>query len=134
MFLNCCKPEITFKCQTRLSDSFRLKELISTGYKFVVYKFQCGLFSEFCYGETIKHIENLRNTGVSPHLLLNRRSNQPITVLFAIIYFTVIMYLLLPPFSLIVTVWSLCLLFFIKFCFWLNDSPSKAMKNIFYFI
>ena len=42
--LNCCKLEIAFKCQTRLSNSFHYKDsipkdLISS----VVFKFQCGL-------------------------------------------------------------------------------------------
>ena len=42
--LNCCKLEIVFKCQTRLSNSFCYKDplpkaLISGA----VYKFQCGL-------------------------------------------------------------------------------------------
>ena len=45
--LNCCKLEIVFRCQTRLSNSFRYKdpipkELISG----VVYKFQCCLCNE----------------------------------------------------------------------------------------
>ena len=45
--LNCCKLEIVFRCQTRLSNSFRYKdpipkELISG----VVYKFQCRLCNE----------------------------------------------------------------------------------------
>ena len=45
--LNCCKLEIAFKCQTKLSNSFPFddpipKDLISG----VVYKFQCGLCNE----------------------------------------------------------------------------------------
>ena len=67
--LNCCKLEIVFKCQARLSNSFRYKEpipkdLISD----VVYKFQCGLCNESYYGERIRHLD-IRSgeyIGVSP--------------------------------------------------------------------
>ena len=50
--LNCCKLEIAFKCQTKLSNSFCykdpiLKDLIS-GF---VYKCQCGLRNKSYYGE-----------------------------------------------------------------------------------
>ena len=39
--LNCCKLEITFKCQTRLSNSFRFKDPIPKDLiPGVVYKFQ----------------------------------------------------------------------------------------------
>ena len=56
--LNCCKLEIVFKCQTRLSNSFRYKDpipkyLISG----VVYKFQCGLCNESYYGESIRLLD-----------------------------------------------------------------------------
>ena len=59
--LNCCKTEIVFKCQARLSHSFRYKDpvpkdLISG----VVYKFQCG--------ESIRHLDirSGEHIGVSP--------------------------------------------------------------------
>ena len=56
--LNSCKLEIVFKCQRRLSNSFRYKDpipkvLISVA----VYKFQCGLCNEFYYGESIRHLD-----------------------------------------------------------------------------
>ena len=56
--LNCCKLEIVFKWQTRLSHSFRHKDplpkdLISG----VVYKFQFGLCNEYYYGESIRHLD-----------------------------------------------------------------------------
>ena len=45
--LNCCELELVFKCQTRLSNSFRYKDPIpkdlTSG---VVYKFQCSLCNE----------------------------------------------------------------------------------------
>ena len=42
--LNCCKLEIVFKCQTRLSNSFRYKDPIPKDLiSGVVYKCQCGL-------------------------------------------------------------------------------------------
>ena len=67
--LNCCKLEIVFKCQTKLSNSFRFedpipKDLISG----VVYKFQCGLCNESYYGESIRHLDvrSGEHIGVSP--------------------------------------------------------------------
>ena len=56
--LNCCKLEIVFKCQTKLSNSFRYKypipkDLISG----VVYKFQCVLCNESYCGESIRHLD-----------------------------------------------------------------------------
>ena len=54
--LNCCKLEIVFKCQTRLSHSFRYKDPIPKDLiSGVVYKFQCGLCNESYYGEIIRH-------------------------------------------------------------------------------
>ena len=68
-FLNCSKLEIVFKCQARLSNSFRykdpiLKDLISG----VVYKFQSGLCNESYYGESIRHLDigSGEHIGVSP--------------------------------------------------------------------
>ena len=56
--LNCGKLEIVFRCQTRLSNSFRYKnpmpkDLISG----VVYKFQCGFCNKSCYGESIRRLD-----------------------------------------------------------------------------
>ena len=45
--LNCCKLEIVFKCQAKLSNSFRYKDPIPKDLiSGVVYKFQCGLCNE----------------------------------------------------------------------------------------
>ena len=61
--LNCCKLEIVFKCQARLSNSFRYKDPIPKDLiSGVVYKFQCGLCNESYYGESIRHLD----IGVSP--------------------------------------------------------------------
>ena len=55
--LNCCKLEIVFKCQTRLSNSFRYKEPIPKVIVFgVAYKIQCGLSNKSYYGEGIRHL------------------------------------------------------------------------------
>ena len=56
--LNCCKLEIVFKYQTRLSNSFcnkdpTPKDLISG----VVYKFQCGLCNKSYYRESIRNLD-----------------------------------------------------------------------------
>ena len=55
---NCCKLEIVFNSQIRLSNSFPYKypipkDLISGA----VYKFQCGLCNESYYGESIRHLD-----------------------------------------------------------------------------
>ena len=56
--LNCCKLEIVFKWQTRLSHSFRYKDPIPKDLiSGVVYKFQCGLCNESYYGESIRHLD-----------------------------------------------------------------------------
>ena len=67
--LNCCKLEIVFNSQIRLSNYFRYKDptpkdLISG----VVYKFQCGLCKGSCYGENIRHLDvrSGEHIGVSP--------------------------------------------------------------------
>ena len=67
--LNCCKLEIAFKCQTRLSDSFRYKDPIPKDLiSGAVYKFQCGLCNESYYGESIRHLDirSGEHIGVSP--------------------------------------------------------------------
>ena len=67
--LNCCKLQIVFKSQNELAKAFRLKDRIpkdlTSG---VVYKFQCGLCNELCYGECLRHL-NVRigeHIGISP--------------------------------------------------------------------
>ena len=52
--LNCCKLEIVFKCQTKLSNSFRFKDPIPKDLiSGVLSKFQCGLCNESYYGLAI---------------------------------------------------------------------------------
>ena len=59
--LNCCKLEIAFKCQTKLSNSFRYIDPIPKNPVLgVVYKFQCGLCNESYYGESIRNL-NIRS-------------------------------------------------------------------------
>ena len=56
--LNCCKLEIVFKCQTRISNFFRYKDPIPKDFiSGVVYKFHCGLCNESYYGESITHLD-----------------------------------------------------------------------------
>ena len=67
--LNCCKLEIVFKCQTRLSNSFRYKDPIPKDLiSGVVYKFQCGLCNESYYSESIRHLDirSGEHIGVAP--------------------------------------------------------------------
>ena len=55
---NCCTVEIILKCQTRLSNSFRYKDPIPknliSGF---VYKFQCRICNESCFGLTIRNLD-----------------------------------------------------------------------------
>ena len=67
--LNCWKLEVVSKYQTRLSNSFLYKDpipkdLISGD----VYKFQCGLYNESYYGESIRHLDIIsgKHIGLSP--------------------------------------------------------------------
>ena len=67
--LNCWKLEVVSKYQTRLSNSFLYKDpipkdLISGD----VYKFQCGLYNESYYGESIRHLDirSGKHIGLSP--------------------------------------------------------------------
>ena len=64
--LNCCKLQIVFKNNTRLGHDFHLKNWFSqdltTG---VIYKFQCGLYNEYCYGEYVRQ-EIDEDIGISP--------------------------------------------------------------------
>ena len=56
--LNCCKLEIVFKCQTKLSNSFRYKDPIPKDFiSGVVYKLQCGLCNESYYSESIRRLD-----------------------------------------------------------------------------
>ena len=67
--LNCCKLEIIFKYQARLSNSFRYKDPIPKDLiSGLVYKFQCGLCNECYYGESIRHLDirSGEHIGVSP--------------------------------------------------------------------
>ena len=62
----------------------------------VVYKFKCGLCNESYYGESIRHLDIRSGEHIDVcDLLLERRSNHQITVLFVVIYSTVTFYLLL---------------------------------------
>ena len=81
-----------FKNKTRLGNNFHFKDQIlndlTSG---VVYKFQCGLCNEFCYGECMRHLnikiaEHIgisslirkqfkpKNSSVADHLLLCNHS------------------------------------------------------------
>ena len=92
--LNCCKLEIVFKCQTRLSNFFRYKDPIPKDLvSGVVYIFQCGLCNESY--ESVRHLDIRSGEQEVCHLLLEIRSNHEIIVLFVIIYSTVNFYPLL---------------------------------------
>ena len=67
--LNCCKLEIVFKCQTRLSNSFRYKGPVPKDFiSAVVHKFLCGFCNESYYSESIIHLDirSGEHIGMSP--------------------------------------------------------------------
>ena len=55
--LNCCKVQIVFKNQRRLSSQFRFKEpLLYDLMSKVVYKYTCGRCNSSCYAEADRHL------------------------------------------------------------------------------
>ena len=67
--LNCCKVQIVYKSQRRLSSQFRFKEPLS--YELmskVVYKYRCGRCNSSYYSETDRHLRVRagEHTGLSP--------------------------------------------------------------------
>ena len=72
--LNCCKLEIVFKCQTRLSNSFRYKDLIPKDLiSGIVYKFHCGLCNESYYGESVRHLDIRSGEQISVSFLTGKK-------------------------------------------------------------
>ena len=72
--LNCCQLRAIFKFQSRLSSVFRFndqipKELTSG----VENKFQCGLFNETYYGETVRHLVVRSGKHISLSSLTNKK-------------------------------------------------------------
>ena len=67
--LNCCKLQIEFKSQNKLTKTFRFKDSIPKELTSdVVYIFQSGLYNESCYGECVRYL-NVRiveHIGISP--------------------------------------------------------------------
>ena len=56
--LNCCKLEIVFKCQTRLSNSFCYKDPMPKDItSSLIYKFQCGFSKGPYYGQSMRHLD-----------------------------------------------------------------------------
>ena len=50
--------QVVFKNKTRLGNNFHFKDQIPNDLTCgVVYKFQCGLCNESCYGECVKHLD-----------------------------------------------------------------------------
>ena len=67
--LNCYKLEISFKCQTKLSNSLRFKDSIPKDLiSGVVYKFLCGLCNGSYHGDSIRHVDigSGEHVGLSP--------------------------------------------------------------------
>ena len=67
--LYCCKLQIVFKNKTRFGNNFHFKDQVPNDLTSgVVYKFQCGLCSDFYYGQFVRHL-NVRtgeHIGISP--------------------------------------------------------------------
>ena len=74
LLVHCCKLEIVFKCQTRLSNSFRYKDPITRDLiSGVVYKFQFGLCNESYYGESIRHLDIRSGKRIGVSLLTGKK-------------------------------------------------------------
>ena len=88
--LNCCKIEIAFECQTGLSNSFCYKEHIPKDLiPRIVYKFHCGLCDELYSDESMRHLDIRSGEHINLSPLNERTSNNLISVLFVIIYYTI---------------------------------------------
>ena len=71
---NCCKLEIGFKCQTKLSNSFQFKDPISKDLiSEVDCKFQCGLCDVSYYGQTIRHLDIRSGEHIGVSLLTGKK-------------------------------------------------------------
>ena len=71
---NCCKLEIGFKCQSKLSNSFQFKDPISKDLTSGVdCKFQCGLCDESYYGESIRHLDIRSGEHIGVSLLTGKK-------------------------------------------------------------
>ena len=67
-FLNCCKVQIVFKNKTRLSNIFHFKDPIPNDLTSgVIYRFQCGLCNESCYGEFVRNL----NVRIGEHIVIS---------------------------------------------------------------
>ena len=72
--LNCCKLEIGFKCQTKLSSSSQFKDSIPKDLiSGVFYKFQCGLCNESYYGESIMHLDKRSGEHIGVSLFTGKK-------------------------------------------------------------
>ena len=73
--LNCCKLQIVFKSQNKLVKAFRFKDCIpkelTSG---VVYKFQCGLCNDSCYGECVRHL----NVRIGEHIEISQLTRKKV--------------------------------------------------------
>ena len=72
--LNCCKLQVIFKSQNKLCNNFHLEDLVSkiltSG---VVYKLQCELCNQSCYGDTVRHLPVRSGKHIGISLLTNKR-------------------------------------------------------------
>ena len=56
--LNCCKLQIVFKSQRKLTYVFQLKNCLPFNLMYqVVHKYTCGGCNSSCYGETNRHLK-----------------------------------------------------------------------------
>ena len=53
--LNCCKLQVIFKSERKLSNMFRFKDRLP--YDLVVYEYTCGRCNSSYYGETERHLK-----------------------------------------------------------------------------
>ena len=66
--INCCKLQIVFKNKIRLGNNFHFKDQIAKDLiSGVVYKFQCRLCNESCYGKCVRQL----NVRIGEHISMS---------------------------------------------------------------
>ena len=72
--LNCCKLQVIFKNDRKLSNVFRFYDLVSG----VVYEYTCGRCNSSYYGETERHLKvsSGEHIGISPLAFKKTKSSK----------------------------------------------------------
>ena len=94
--LNCCKLQVIFKNERKLSNMFRFKDCVPYDLvSGVVYEYTCGRCNSSYYGETERHLKvrSGEHVGISP--LTFKKTNRLKRVRYVTTFYSVIITLLL---------------------------------------